>query len=57
MLKTKFEFQPDCLMNEEQSKRYEEYIKKHKPKGESIEEYKYTKYIKSKKKEGKKWKV
>lgn len=55
MLKTKIEFQSDCLMTEEESKRYEDYIKKHKPKGLSYEEVLLSKYLnKEKKKEGKK---
>ncbi len=52
MLKTKIEFQSDCLMSEEQSKRHEDYIKKHKPKGEIAYVYDYTKYISKSKKKG-----
>lgn len=54
MLKTKIEFQSDCLMTEEQRKRHEEYIKKHKPKGLSYEEVLLKKYIKKEKKERRK---
>lgn len=55
MLKTKIEFQSDCLMTEEQSKRHEEYIKKHKPKGLSKEEVLLKKYLdRDKKERGKK---
>lgn len=55
MLKTKIEFQSDYAMTEEQSKRHEDYIKKHKPKGLSNEEVLLTKYLdREKKKEGKK---
>lgn len=54
MLKTKIEFQSDCLMSEEEIKRHEEYIKKHKPKGLSKEEVLLNKYLsKDKKKRGK----
>lgn len=51
MLKTKFTFQSDCLMSEEEIKRHEEYIKKHKPKGLSYEEVLLKKYIEKEKKE------
>lgn len=54
MLKTKFEFQSDNCMTEEQRKRHEEYIKKHKPKGLSKEEVLLNKYLdRDKKKRGK----
>lgn len=51
MLKTKFTFQSDCLMSEEEIKRHEEYIKKHKPKGLSYEEVLLSKYLDKEKKE------
>lgn len=55
MLKTKINFQSDYTMTEEQSKRHEEYIKKHKPKGLSQEEVLLNKFLnQEKKKEGKK---
>jgi len=55
MLKTKFEFKSDCLMTDEEAKRHEEYMKKHKPKGLSQEEVFLKKYLnKDKKEEGKK---
>lgn len=54
MLKTKINFQSDYIMTEEQSKRYEDYIKKHKPKGLSYEEVLLTKFLDREKKRGKK---
>ncbi len=55
MLKTKLEFQSDYLMTEEQSKRHDEYIKKHKPKGLSEEEAFLIRFLnKKRKKRGRK---
>ncbi len=55
MLKTKFEFQSDNTMTEEQSKRYDDFLKKHKPKGLSYEEVLLKQFLdREKKKEGKK---
>lgn len=54
-MKTKFEFKSAYIMTDEEAKRHEKYIKKHKPKGLSFEEVLLTKYLnKDKRKRGKK---